>query len=224
MQNVAKYKNVERELEESSTLLAEQWYKGSRRISIVKSIMHTRIMAAGLTIVVGCAHHAAQRCRTCHHRAKNTENSMTLREVTPEEANQLMSEQRYLYVDVRTPAEFQAGRPAHSINIPVALPNPTTGRMQLNPEFLDVVEAVVPKDSQVIVGCRSGHRSAMAQKLMHEAGYEHTANMLGGFSGDSDPTGHVLTEGWSTLGLPVARGDTGANGYAAIKTKVPSNP
>lgn len=149
---------------------------------------------------------------------------MTLREVTPEQANRLMSEQHYLYVDVRTPAEFQAGRPAHSINIPVALPNPTTGRMQLNPEFLNVVEAVVPKDSQVIVGCRSGHRSAMAEKMMHEAGYEHTANMLGGFSGKTDPTGQVLTEGWSTLGLPVERGDAGADGYAALQERVKSKP
>jgi len=143
---------------------------------------------------------------------------MNLREITPEEASRILNEHDdSVYVDVRTPSEFRAGRPRSAINIPVAFPDPASGRMQLNPEFLDVVQSVVPKDKDVILGCRSGQRSAAAQELLQQIGYERTANVAGGFSGKTDPTGQVLVEGWSTLGLPVERGDGGAGSYADLQ-------
>jgi rhodanese-related sulfurtransferase len=145
---------------------------------------------------------------------------MELPAINPEEAKKLLdSDSSYVYLDVRTPAEFQAGRPTGAINIPVAEMNPVSGSMELNPKFMDVVTAHIGKEAKVIVGCRSGARSAAAQELMHQAGYTDTSNMLGGFGGKSDATGQVITEGWSTLGYPTERGDAGDAGYAALSTK-----
>lgn len=156
---------------------------------------------------------------------RETEECMELPEINPEEAKKrLDSDAGYVYLDVRTPAEFQAGRPAGAMNIPVGEMNPVTGSMDLNPKFLEVVTANLAKDAKVIVGCRSGARSAAAQELMHQAGYTNTVNMSGGFAGKSDATGQVLVEGWSTLGYPTDRGDAGDAGYAALSANASSEP
>jgi len=140
--------------------------------------------------------------------------------VTPAEAKKLLDGNGgYVYLDVRTPEEFEAGRPKGAINVPVLFVDRATHKKVMNEDFLAVVEAHVPKDAKVIVGCRSGSRSAMAQKLMHEAGYEHTLNMLGGFSGKEDSSGKVLIEGWSALNYPTEKGAAGASGYDELKSK-----
>ncbi len=132
------------------------------------------------------------------------ERTTTMREVTPQEAKRLLDAgEGYIYVDVRTPEEFQAGRPAGSVNVPVMLINPATGEKELNDGFLDAVAGHVEKDRNVVLGCRTGQRSGLAQRMMYEAGYSKTVNMLGGFAGISDETGRVVHDGWSTLSYPI---------------------
>lgn len=142
---------------------------------------------------------------------------MNVPEITPQDARaRLDGENRPIYLDVRTPAEFQAGRPPGAINVPVALVNPRTGQMELNPHFLSVVESLMHKNAEVIVGCKSGQRSEAAARLMIEGGYPGVSSMVGGFAGEADATGQVIVEGWSTLGLPEERGDAGERGYDAV--------
>jgi len=157
---------------------------------------------------------------TCvQKRDKNAEKTMALRSVTAQEADQLLgSGDGYVYLDVRTPAEFQAGRPPGAINIPVAQVN-ARGQMELNDSFLSVVAANIAQGTNVLLGCRTGQRSAIAQEMLHQAGYTNTANVEGGFSGITDAMGHVVQEGWSTLGLPVERGDAGASSYHELQKK-----
>ncbi len=144
---------------------------------------------------------------------------MALNSVTPQKAKHLLERgEGYVYLDVRTPAEFQEGRPAGAVNIPVAQPN-ANGQMELNGSFLSVVSANIAQDTNLILGCRSGGRSALAQEILQQAGYANTVNMECGFHGKTDPAGQVLEEGWSTLGLPVERGDAGASGYDELKKK-----
>jgi len=144
---------------------------------------------------------------------------MALKSVTAQEANELLgSGDGYVYLDVRTPAEFQAGRPPGAINIPVAQIN-ARGQMALNDSFLTVVAANIAPGTNLLLGCRTGQRSAIAQEMLHQAGYTNTANVDGGFSGITDAMGHVVQEGWSTLGLPVERGDAGASGYEAVQER-----
>lgn len=134
------------------------------------------------------------------------ERGMTMREVTPQEAKRLLDTgEGYIYVDVRTPEEFQAGRPAGSVNVPIMLSNPATGEMKLNDSFLDAVAEHVAKDRNVVLGCRTGQRSGLAQRMMQEAGYSRTVNMIGGFAGITDETGRVVQDGWSTLSYPIEK-------------------
>jgi len=145
---------------------------------------------------------------------------MMQKTITPQEAKQLLDGGAgIVYLDVRTPAEFQEGRPPGAMNIPVAQFN-GQGQMELNDGFLSVVAANIPQSAQIVLGCRSGQRSAMAQDILAQAGYENTTNMIGGFVGKTDPSGRVLEAGWSGLGLPVEQGDAGASGYEALRKNV----
>jgi len=145
-----------------------------------------------------------------------------INEVSPEEARKrLQSNNETIYLDVRSVPEFVAGHPPGSLNIPVADKNVMTGRMDPNPRFLEVVQAHVPQDARVIVGCNSGGRSALAVEMMTEAGYQNVVNMVGGYMGETDRTGQVIREGWTTLGYPVERGEGGEKGYRTLAAKVP---
>ena len=66
-----------------------------------------------------------------------------------------------LYLDVRTEGEFAAGHPAGAINIPVMVAK-GPGQMQLNLEFDEVAEKVIPKGRKLVVGCMAGGRSQRA--------------------------------------------------------------
>lgn len=66
-------------------------------------------------------------------------------------------------VDVRTPAEFDAGHWPDAVNIPL---NEVPQRLK---EF-------GPTNQPVVVYCRSGNRSGRAQKILKEAGYTDVTN------------------------------------------------
>lgn len=148
---------------------------------------------------------------------------MSIAQVTPEEAKRLLDGGGVIYLDVRTVPEFVNGHTPSAVNIPVAELNPQTGRMELNEKFLGVVSANIPPDAQLIVGCKTGGRSAAACEMLSQAGYKNLRNMVGGFGGITDPTGQVVQEGWSTLGYPIERGDGGAKSYAS-QAAVASTP
>src|SRR3954453_18841208 len=95
--------------------------------------------------------------------------------VTPAEAKRLIDEEGYRYVDVRTEEEFEAGHPAGAVNVPVAFAG-----MRPNREFVGVVEANFPKDAKLVLGCKSGGRSARAAEMLVDSGYASVVNMDGG--------------------------------------------
>ena len=68
---------------------------------------------------------------------------------------QLIQNNQGSIVDVRTPAEFQGGNVAGSINIPVS-------------EIMQRIEEVKILEMPVIVCCASGGRSAMATHYLKE--------------------------------------------------------
>lgn len=131
-----------------------------------------------------------------------------IRDIRPNEAHQLLTgDQEYVYLDVRTPAEYEAGHPVTARNIPVMLVDTGIGRMIPNDSFLAVVEGNLSKEAKIIVGCKSGGRSARAAKIMADAGYQNLCNMIGGFGGATDENGNVLEPGWAGSGLPIERGE-----------------
>jgi len=72
-------------------------------------------------------------------------------------------------IDVRTPEEFAAGHIAIAQLIPL---DTITQRMN-----------EIPKDKEVILMCRSGRRSGIAQETLARAGYSNTKNLMGGILG-----------------------------------------
>jgi rhodanese-related sulfurtransferase len=77
----------------------------------------------------------------------------------------VMAQQGAVLLDVREPSEWEAGRSALALHIPLA---------DL-PDHL----AELPPDRVIVCICRSGHRSLRAAHFLAEQGYE-SANMKGG--------------------------------------------
>lgn len=83
-------------------------------------------------------------------------------------------------LDVREPSEWQQFHIPGAVLIPLGeLPN-------------RLIE--VPKDKEVVVVCRTGHRSAQGRDILLNAGYTRVTSMAGG-----------VTQ-WQTQGLPIASG------------------
>ena len=124
--------------------------------------------------------------------------------VTVTEAKALL-DAGHKYLDVRSIPEFEAGHPAGSTNVP--LMHSQGGQMAPNPDFLAVMEACFPKDTPLVVGCRSGQRSLRAAGVLEQAGFSRVVDVLGGFGGDAS------NAGWAQSNLPV---DRTASDYPAL--------
>lgn len=91
--------------------------------------------------------------------------------------------------------------------------------MSPNTDFTAVVDAALPKDAKLVIGCKSGGRSARACEIMSEMGYTNVANVRGGFVGAMDNFGRVTEPGWSMLNLPTCT-ECGAEApYEALAAK-----
>ncbi len=143
---------------------------------------------------------------------------MPIKQQKPAEAHHTLKQNPgAIYLDVRTENEFAQGHPQDAINVPVVfIKGP--GQMQLNDDFLAVVEKVIPKNSKLVVGCLSGGRSQRACEILEQAGYGDLTNVVGGFGGQRDQSGAVVVKGWRDEGLPVST-DLGESTYAAMRKK-----
>ena len=144
---------------------------------------------------------------------------MAVKHLTPQEARDLMQKDtKMIYLDVRTVPEFTAGHPQGGINIP-AFFFQQPGQPSPNPDFLKVVEATLPKDAAIIVGCQAGGRSQRAADLLDQAGYTNVTNMMGGFGGGQNQAGQPIS-GWRDAGLPISTDNSDGVSYASLAAKV----
>ena len=107
-------------------------------------------------------------------------------------------------VDVRSRAEWDwVGRIPGAVEIEwQSYPG-----MRHNPDFLNYLSSQVDKESLVMFICRSGGRSHQAAATATESGYTSCYNILEGFEGEKDATGHRGTKGgWKVAGLPWVQG------------------
>lgn len=96
------------------------------------------------------------------------------------------------YLDVRTPAEFAAGHAPGAVNVDF---------LALGPDkFVAEVERVLPASKAggkpILIGCKSGGRSAKAAALLSASGYASggiLVDVQGGF------------DAWLASGLPVEK-------------------
>ena len=129
---------------------------------------------------------------------------MALHRLSPEEVKELLeSDEGYIYLDVRTVPEFDAGHVPDAKNVPVMGRDPY-GRMQVNSQFVEIVEANFGKDAKCITGCEKGGRSMKAVELLLSAGFTKVVDMRGGYGGETDMMGQMIYPGWAPRGLPTA--------------------
>ncbi len=88
-----------------------------------------------------------------------------------------LQQQGALLIDVREPHEFAAGHAVEARNIPLGQ--------------LDARRAEIPGGGPLLLICRSGARSAQAQRRLRDQGQTETYNVTGG------------TVAWAAAGLPM---------------------
>ncbi len=140
-----------------------------------------------------------------------------IKSISPEEAAKLL-EEGWVYVDVRSEPEYEAGHVPGSLNVPLLHAGP--GGMVPNPEFMDVMKSAFSKDEKLVMGCRSGQRSLRAAQMLAADGFGTLANLSTGFEGTRDSFGRVVP-GWGKVGLPVESGAPEGQRYADAKTRKP---
>lgn len=86
-------------------------------------------------------------------------------------ASQLDSDDNAIVLDVRTQEEVDEGKIPNAIHIDI----------HRGQGFIDDV-AQLDKSKTFYVYCRAGSRSAQACAVMNQLGFEHTHNLMGGFS------------------------------------------
>ena len=140
-----------------------------------------------------------------------------VRRISPHEARELVEAQGYVYVDVRSVAEFEGGHPEGAYNVPFM--DVGASGMVANGAFVAVMEKVFPKDAKLVLGCLSGVRSVWACTALEAAGFTGLTEQRAGWGGAKDTFGRLIEPGWSGAGLPSAAGPDPERGYEAIKRR-----
>jgi len=135
--------------------------------------------------------------------------------VSNEEA-QAQLEQGVPFLDVRTEQEFADGHVPGARNVPYMMAGP--GGMSPNPEFVQVVEALFEKNRPLLVGCRSGARSARATAELDARGFVSLSDVTAGFAGAQDAFGRPLP-GWSQEERPIETSGDPALEYVALRKR-----
>ncbi|MFZ5471674.1 MAG: rhodanese-like domain-containing protein [Myxococcota bacterium] len=139
-----------------------------------------------------------------------------MKRISAKEAKALL-DAGWTYLDVRSEPEFESGHPAGALNIPLL--HLGASGMGPNPDFVKVVEATVPKNAKLVIGCQSGGRSMRAAQLLERAGYREVVDQRAGFGGARDMSGQVVEPGWADEGLPVETGLPEGRRYVDLAKK-----
>jgi rhodanese-related sulfurtransferase len=133
-----------------------------------------------------------------------------VKRVSPQEAKDLIDREGYVYVDVRSIPEFDAGHPTGAYNVPLNHMGPAG--MAPNPEFMAVMEKAFPKDAKLVLGCQGGGRSLRAAGMLEQAGWTSVVDQRAGFVGHGEP-------GWRPAGLPVSNDSPAGHTYEGLKKR-----
>lgn len=138
------------------------------------------------------------------------------------EAKRLIEEENYILIDVRSVPEFNDEHAAGAYNVPFL--NKTEQGMVSNPDFSEVVKALVNDTSKgIVTSCQMGGRSVRAAQELANLGYTSVVDLRGGFAGEKDgATGEVIVEGWKGSGLATVAGFDTERGYEALKSRLRS--
>ena len=142
---------------------------------------------------------------------------MPVRRVKADEAKRLIDEQGYVYLDVRSIPEFEAGHAVGAFNVPLL--HMSGGGMQPNPAFMEVVAANFAKDAKLVTGCKMGGRSLREAEMLAAAGFPNVVDLLGGFGGEYNQMRELVNPGWTQAGLPVEQEAQPGRAFAEMRTR-----
>jgi rhodanese-related sulfurtransferase len=143
-----------------------------------------------------------------------------IKRISPAEASAKLAE-GWVYVDVRTTEEFEAGHPAGAVNVPISLAGPRGSAP--NRDFLPAMKAAFPYDAKIVVGCQIGGRSMRAAQALIAAGFTNVEEQRAGWDGRRGPFGDIAEPGWSRVGLPTEAGQPAGRSWSDMKLKVKSS-
>ncbi|WP_330250886.1 rhodanese-like domain-containing protein [Nocardia sp. NBC_00565] len=129
-------------------------------------------------------------------------------DITPQQAWELLRDNpEAVLVDVRTEAEWRfVGVPdTSSIERPTVLIEWVDSSGARNGEFVEQLTSALEgrnPEAPVVFLCRSGQRSIGAAVAATNTGIAPSYNVLEGFEGPIDESGHRGGSGWRALGLP----------------------
>ena len=142
------------------------------------------------------------------------------RRITVPEAREILErDPQAIYLDVRTEEEFADGHPARALNIPVGFANPATRMLEPNPDFSRVSAAVLPRDTPILVGCRTGPRAEVAAQMLETEGFADVRVVYGGYAGMAGPGGNRMAVGWIHTDYPITRDAAPGAGYQELRKK-----
>ena len=107
-----------------------------------------------------------------------TEAKGRIRQVNAAEALTLHARGGVTFLDVRDLQEVNLGKIPGAVHI-------SRGNLETK------VEAVVPRDAEVVIYCASGNRSAFAADIMQQMGYANVCSLAGGIRGWAESGGDV---------------------------------
>jgi len=137
--------------------------------------------------------------------------------VSPAEAQALMTDAQYHYVDVRTVEEFESGHPEGAFNVPFL--ELTASGMVPNPRFLAVFSQHFAHGAKLIIGCQAATRSEQAARALVEAGFAEVIVQRAGMDGLKDSFGRTREPGWRASGLPVSAEAKAGRSYTALAAR-----
>lgn len=101
-----------------------------------------------------------------------------IRQINAADALALRARGGAIFLDVRDQPEVNLGKIPGAIHV-------SRGNLETK------VEAVVPRDAEVVIYCASGNRSAFAADTMQQMGYMNVCSLAGGIRGWADAGGEI---------------------------------
>lgn len=93
----------------------------------------------------------------CNNATKNNEQTSNNKEyISGSEINEIIKNNDYIIVDVRTKQEYQEEHIVNAINIPYDV----------------IANSSLDKDKIVLLYCKSGKRASIAYQALHDIGYQ----------------------------------------------------
>jgi rhodanese-related sulfurtransferase len=101
-----------------------------------------------------------------------------IQEVSPSDALSIHAKGETTFLDVRDLQEVNLGRIPGAMHI-------SRGNLE------NKIEAIVPRDTPLVLYCGGGSRSALAADTLRQMGYENVRSLAGGFRGWAEAGGDV---------------------------------